>query len=89
MSLHGLSQTLWGNCTCQAPISHPPGADPRSSGVGDTPLTPPLLTVPGRKALFLNLRRKKARKKVPAMRTRDSNAVLGSGTLGSTTAFTL
>lgn len=38
--------------------------------------------MPGRKELFLNLRRKKARKKVPAMRTRDSRAVLGSGTPG-------
>lgn len=46
-------------------------------------------TLPGRKELFLNWRRKKARKKVPAMSTRDSSAVLGSGTPGSTSACTL
>lgn len=49
----------------------------------------PILTLPGRKALFLNWRRKKARKKVPAMRTRDSSAVLGSGTLGWTVSVRL
>lgn len=42
----------------------------------------PTLTLPGRKELFLNWRRKKARKKVPAMRTRDSRAVLGFGPPG-------
>lgn len=49
----------------------------------------PALTLPGRKELFLNLRRKKARKKVPAMRTRDSSAVLGSGSPGWTSSETL
>lgn len=49
----------------------------------------PALTLPGRKELFLNLRRKKARKKVPAMRTRDSSAVLGSGSPGWTLSETL
>lgn len=34
-------------------------------------------TRPGKNRLFLNLRRKKAMKKVPAMRTSDSRAVLG------------
>lgn len=45
------------------------------------PLTPswPLSprTRPGKNRLFLNLRRKKAMKKVPAMSTSDSRAVLG------------
>ena len=36
-----------------------------------------LLTLPGKNALFLNWRRKKAMKNVPAMRTRESSAVLG------------
>ena len=34
-------------------------------------------TLPPRKRLFLNLRRKKAMRKVPSMRMRDSRAVLG------------
>lgn len=34
-------------------------------------------TRPGKKRLFLNLRRKKAMKKVPAISTSDSKAVLG------------
>lgn len=33
--------------------------------------------MPPRKRLFLNLRRKKAMRKVPSMRMRDSKAVLG------------
>lgn len=33
--------------------------------------------MPPRKRLFLNLRRKKAMRKVPSMRMRDSRAVLG------------
>lgn len=36
-----------------------------------------LLTFPPKKRLFLNLRIKKAMKKVPSMRMRESRAVLG------------
>lgn len=37
----------------------------------------PLLTFPPKKRLFLNLRIKKAMKKVPSMRMRERRAVLG------------
>lgn len=55
-----------------------------------------LLTFPPRKRLFLNLRIKKAMKKVPSMRMRESRAVLGCilvpsdiASVGSTLAFRL
>lgn len=85
MSLQSLSHP----CQETAPASpHFPQCCPQVQWVADGAM-PPILTLPGRKALFLNLRRKKARKKVPAMRTRDSSAVLGSGTAGLTVGCTL
>lgn len=76
-------------CQETAPVSPcSPSAAPGPHGVAGGAV-PPVLTLPGRKALFLNLRRKKARKKVPAMRTRDSSAVLGCGSLGWTVGCTL
>lgn len=54
------------------------------------------LTLPPKKRLFLNLRIKKAMKKVPSMRMRESRAVLGCilvpsdiASVGSTLAFRL
>lgn len=71
--------------TCgQAPCSEAPCPAPALTV--SHPLLPPAPsfppassphTRPGKNRLFLNLRRKKAMKKVPAMSTRDSRAVLG------------
>lgn len=70
--------------TCgQAPCSEAPRP---TLALTQTPFPAPLPsafrhfsphTRPGKNRLFLNLRRKKAMKKVPAMSTSDSRAVLG------------
>lgn len=71
--------------TCgQAPCSEAPCRAPTLTLESPTPAPSSCCpqassphTRPGKNRLFLNLRRKKAMKKVPAMSTSDSRAVLG------------
>lgn len=72
---------LWASSVLRGP---PPRSSPDSVTPSGAPLLPPCSlwhfsphTRPGKNRLFLNLRRKKAIKKVPAMSTSDSRAVLG------------
>lgn len=83
-----MSRRIWRQSSVSpapAPARPPPSsalppqsrAHPRAPRSARAAVPPAPRTRPGKNRLFLNLRRKKAMKKVPAMSTSDSSAVLG------------
>lgn len=70
-----MSLRIWGNTNTS--LAHPSPMAPTQAHPSPAATGPSPRTRPGKKRLFLNLRRKKAMKKVPAMSTSESSAVLG------------